>query len=265
MTHPRYRRVALIVLTGVFLLQTWLVYSDPAGRAAPPLSERASQGWDVWHDYNCQSCHQVYGFGGFLGPDLTNVAGRLVAADTADAVGDLAQRLETVLTTGSDVMPAFHLDADEREALAAFFVELDRTGVGQVQIAEARPPRELYDELTAALDRADAPLSDDERRGRELTLEHGCIDCHLPNGLATFRAPDLTGLHDTVDRDRLTEILVEGLPEKGMPRLGLDPAAVEAVRAWLARLATDGAGLRDGFEHAGAGGSLLDLPWFEYR
>ena len=27
----------------------------------------------IWQKYNCQSCHQIYSLGGYLGPDLTNV------------------------------------------------------------------------------------------------------------------------------------------------------------------------------------------------
>lgn len=34
----------MAVLIGAFVFQTWLVYSDTAGRQTPPLSDLASQG-----------------------------------------------------------------------------------------------------------------------------------------------------------------------------------------------------------------------------
>ena len=38
------------------------------------VSESVTSGWETWQNKNCQSCHQLYGLGGYMGPDLTNVA-----------------------------------------------------------------------------------------------------------------------------------------------------------------------------------------------
>ena len=91
----RARKSLMLGLVGIFLVQTWMVYTDPVGREAAPLTAEASRGQEVWHRYNCQSCHQLYGFGGFLGPDLTNAARHLTD-----------ERLDSVLTDGSEIMPA---------------------------------------------------------------------------------------------------------------------------------------------------------------
>ena len=89
------RKLLIFCLVAIFAVQTWLVYSDPAGKDAT-LSPLASAGQTVWRENNCQSCHQLFGFGGFLGPDLTNAIGALST-----------ERLDSVLTIGSGQMPAF--------------------------------------------------------------------------------------------------------------------------------------------------------------
>ena len=242
-----------------------MVYSDATGRVAR-LSEEGQRGWRVWHEHNCQSCHQVFGFGGFLGPDLTNVASRLLPGSEEGAAEELARRLETVLTSGSERMPGFWLDPEQRLALSTFLVELDRTGTGQAKVAGERAPREIFEDLVARIPLGEGRLGDLEAQGRELMIQHGCIDCHLPNGRSVFRAADLTALHSRVDTTRMAEILAEGIPAKGMPALRLSSSEAQAVEAFLARLESVGGTLRSGFESAerSSSGSLLELPWFEY-
>ena len=260
----RSRRRLVLTLCAVFLAQTWMVYSDPAGRAAGPLSGLALEGRDVWHAHNCQSCHQIYGFGGFLGPDLTNFAGRVGAGEQGEAA--LRSRLESVLTAGSALMPAFRLGSEEREALAAYFAALDATGIGQVSRPDAASPREVLAGLVDALVAVDPP-GEQAAAGFEIAADLGCIDCHLPNGSSTFRATDLTTLHDEVDRSRVEQTLAEGVPGRGMPAFALDDDQRAAVLAFLAYLARHGPAVRAGFERAerAARGALAALPWFEYR
>jgi len=263
----RTRRLLVVLLTALFLGQTWLVYSDPAGRAGAPLSELARDGRRIWHRHNCQSCHQLYGFGGFLGPDLTNVAERYAGQDDPGGTSrPLAERLATVLSTGSARMPAFHFAPQQRAALAAFFEELGRTGVGQVRVRKAEPPRALFQRLVDDGPGAEAPLDELAARGRDIVFGRGCIDCHRPNGRSTFRATDLTRMRATVDLARLAQVLSAGIPARGMPPFDLSTAEVEAVAAFLAALAARGPEIRSGFESAerGSSGSLSDLPWFEY-
>ena len=100
-------------LVAAFAAQTTLVYLDDAASTFETLTEEAVRGRRLWHKHNCQSCHQIHGFGGFLGPDLTNAAQRLTD-----------ERLEEVLTVGVAQMPAFHLNEDERLDLAIFLVNM---------------------------------------------------------------------------------------------------------------------------------------------
>src|SRR5665213_3029864 len=70
------RKAVMAILVSVFLIQGWLVYTDKTGRQNPALSKKAQHGQEVWRKQNCQTCHQLFGLGGFLGPDLTHVTER---------------------------------------------------------------------------------------------------------------------------------------------------------------------------------------------
>ncbi len=245
----------LLALVTIFLVQTWLVYTDPVGRESAPLTAEASRGQELWHAHNCQSCHQVYGFGGFLGPDLTNAANQLTD-----------ERLSVVLTSGTDVMPAFHMSSEERAAVRTFLVELDLTGQGQVRAADAMSPRTLFESLFRGTATPDEPILEREERGLTILLEKNCIDCHLPNVGSAYRAADMTRMSGRLGRDGLAAILAAGVPGKAMPVFVLPTPDIDAIHAALDHLEGHGDTVRAGFENAGSGalGALFALPWFEY-
>ncbi len=100
------RALAFTLAAGCFVLLGLIVYRDdpesnPGGFTA--LSDRARQGFGLWRDQNCHVCHQLYGFGGYLGPDLTHVSQR-VDLDT----------FTQILREGTGPMPPIPLDDDER-------------------------------------------------------------------------------------------------------------------------------------------------------
>lgn len=74
----------------------------------------------IYQKYNCQSCHQIYGLGGYLGPDLTNVI-------SAEGKGENLVRI--MVSEGVRQMPSFELDQDEMDALIAFLKNVDSSGV----------------------------------------------------------------------------------------------------------------------------------------
>lgn len=119
----RYRKLLTSGLVAAFAVQGFLVYTDETAANARELSSAALEGRAIWQAKNCAACHQIYGFGGFLGGDLTNAARHLSRA-----------RLEYVLTSGSLQMPAFRLAPAEIDAVHAFLSEVDRTGVGQLAL-----------------------------------------------------------------------------------------------------------------------------------
>ena len=250
--HWTARRRLFGFLIAAFFLQTWLVYSDTAGRETPPLSELAARGQQVWHDKNCQSCHQIYGFGGFLGPDLTNAIGTLTEA-----------RLDLILTEGAGAMPAFHLDAGERDALRQWFTELDQTGVAQPRLEPKRPVGEMIDHLVAQVD---DPLTEPEALGRDIVQKQVCISCHLPNLATTVRAPDLTTALERLGEQRVREILAAGVPGTVMPKFNFSDREQSGVIAFLAWLGEHREQTQRVFEATRPGDdwSWAAVPWFEY-
>ncbi|PKL95336.1 MAG: nitric-oxide reductase [Gammaproteobacteria bacterium HGW-Gammaproteobacteria-8] len=82
-----------------------------------PIGDEARVGQQVFQHYNCIACHQFYGLGGYMGPDLTNViSNRGPAYARAFIVGGTAR------------MPAFGLSEDEVDALIAYLTFVDSTG-----------------------------------------------------------------------------------------------------------------------------------------
>ncbi|MBV6442512.1 MAG: cytochrome c [Haliscomenobacteraceae bacterium CHB4] len=110
------------VLSLAFLAFSFSIYLEPALDAAPstnPEKQMASEGRLVWQRYNCQSCHQLYGLGGYLGPDLTNIY---------SAPGKGETWIRAMLKVGSAPMPSFTMPEEEIAALLAFLKATDASG-----------------------------------------------------------------------------------------------------------------------------------------
>ena len=235
-------------LVCAFTVQTALVYTDDTADRTPPLDPLAAEGRALWHEHNCQTCHQLYGFGGFLGPDLTNAASRLHRS-----------RLDAILTAGSGQMPAFGFDEHRIDALEAWLEAVDRTGVGQA--------------------RRDPPLDPDavaqviaEHSGEGTLEEHGyevfrisCSSCHrlfeaVP--LGPFLAPDLTDAVPRLGEAEVRRTIREGRPDKGMVPPPLADEDFEAVVGFLRWLSEQRDTMRT---RLGLADHQRGLPWWEYR
>ncbi len=102
------RRLVFRTLLGVYLLVSVVAYTDyPRTAAYETLTERERHGLAIWRRHNCQACHQVYGFGGFLGPDLTN----RVTEETQDF------EFLSLLKQGREKMPALDLAPSGHEVV----------------------------------------------------------------------------------------------------------------------------------------------------
>jgi nitric oxide reductase subunit C len=104
-----------------FLAYSATIYIQPALQKKNGDSSLTADGKLVWQKYNCQSCHQLFGLGGYLGPDLTNVV---------SAPGKGAPYLEAMITMGTQQMPAFRMSKSEMNALIGFLRSVNEAGNG---------------------------------------------------------------------------------------------------------------------------------------
>lgn len=102
-----------ILMCVAFVMYSAIIYTMPLRDAAPkyPAQQIASQGKLTWQKYNCQACHQLYGLGGYLGPDLTNI----ISSDPhSEAI------IRSVVRSGTKQMPAFEMSEEEVSGLIQF-------------------------------------------------------------------------------------------------------------------------------------------------
>ena len=107
-----------------FLICAYLAYSATiyfcgSGNYQTKSSESVIAGQQIWQEKNCQSCHQIYGLGGYMGPDLTNVM-------SDKTKGELYLKL--IIQTGTLRMPNFKLSSEEADQVIAFLDNLDKSG-----------------------------------------------------------------------------------------------------------------------------------------
>jgi nitric oxide reductase subunit C len=110
----------LLVLVCSFAMYSVHLYTDTKLlKKSTRLTDAAFEGKMIWQQNNCQSCHQFYGLGGYLGPDLTNVY------STKDKgtgyIGIMVQN-------GSITMPAYKMSKTEIEKVTEFLRCMDETG-----------------------------------------------------------------------------------------------------------------------------------------
>lgn len=110
-----------LVLSLLFLTYSFSIYLFPLSKKKSKHHEfeQAVAGRLVWQKYNCQSCHQFYGLGGYLGPDLTNVYSK---------PGKGPVLINAMVKNGSGAMPAYQLSEKEMDLLLAFLKMTDESG-----------------------------------------------------------------------------------------------------------------------------------------
>lgn len=258
MVRASVKKAAMACLVAAFGVQTTLVYTDSR---QDPLSEAALRGRSLWHENSCQVCHQVYGQGGFLGPDLTNAASRVEGS-----------RIESLLTVGSGQMPAFHFTADQIADVAAYLEALDRPDLGQGQLRlgfapEGSGPWGLFDRVVEdALSTAAA----DAVAGYAAFEARPCTSCHLPLSDSPVGAPDLSTVTGRLTLEELERVLTVGRPEVGMPppMPAFDSSEREAVVEFLRWLGESREELESSLARASSGAGPVEwgrVPWWEFR
>jgi nitric oxide reductase subunit C len=237
-----------------------VAYTDFPRRAPdPPLTDLERRGLAVWRGNNCQACHQIYGFGGFLGPDLTN----RVTEATPDA------EFRAILEEGAPQMPGFQMSAADQEAVLAFLRAVNRTGQSQptpLATIEGVSPMAHFERIADEWVRESGGAMDaTAERGLEVWTARGCGACHVPFMDGQMRAPDLS--RRSLDRSvpALRAVLDSGV--RNMPPFEMTDGEVEALGAYLEWVSSNRAALvrlNDSLlEHEEF--SWSTVPWFEYR
>ena len=80
------------------------------------MNLQAQSGKNIYQKHNCTSCHQLFGMGGYLGPELTTVI-------SDKSRGEVYAR--TFLQFGGSRMPNFHFSKEEVDDVIAFLQYVD--------------------------------------------------------------------------------------------------------------------------------------------
>jgi nitric oxide reductase subunit C len=105
-------------MTAIFIVYSAYVWTH--GTAAPQsiaLTEQVQRGQHLYQAKNCTACHQFYGLGGYMGPDLTNVISNKGPAYAAAFLGG-----------GTVRMPNFEFTQQEIDDLVSFLEFVDSMG-----------------------------------------------------------------------------------------------------------------------------------------
>ena len=122
--------MAKIIWTLLFV--SFITYSGIVYRDCDPKESNLNEtempdhsiknGWMLWQEKNCQSCHQMYGLGGYMGPDLTNVSSEKGA-----------EYMKGFIKNGTAKMPNFKLEDQQVADLISFLAWVDKSGKSAVK------------------------------------------------------------------------------------------------------------------------------------
>jgi nitric oxide reductase subunit C len=127
MASDRQKNIIITLLIAAFLLYSFYLYSTlPIQKYRS--NEVSDRGKMVWQRYNCIACHQVYGLGGYLGPDLTNV----YSIRGKDYI-------KAFLMAGTPTMPNFNLSDAEMNDLISYLNNIDSSGKSDPRTFTIKP------------------------------------------------------------------------------------------------------------------------------
>ncbi len=111
-------RAIFMTLCLAFIPYSAYVYTNGTEAShVAPMGDEARYGQALFQQHNCVACHQFYGLGGYMGPDLTNVISNRGSAYA-----------RAFLMSGTQRMPNFNLNESELDAMVAFLEFVDTTG-----------------------------------------------------------------------------------------------------------------------------------------
>ncbi len=118
-TNAKKNILIITILVFIFSIYNFFIYSSSKKEKFIFLSKKALKGEVLWQSNNCWSCHQIYGLGGYLGPDLTNIY-------STESKGE--KYIKAFLNSGIKSMPKFNFSEDEKNQIIAFLQQIDSTG-----------------------------------------------------------------------------------------------------------------------------------------
>lgn len=112
-----------ILLFAAYAAYSFIVYTrgteNPIDYSAAAWLE-IDKGKKLFQQHNCISCHQLYGLGGYLGPELTT-------AWSDKSRGEMYMR--AFLMNGGTRMPRFNFSEQEINAIISYLRYVDSTAV----------------------------------------------------------------------------------------------------------------------------------------
>jgi len=113
----RKTHVAGFLFSAYIIFTVWVYSSGTENRSRPGrMSKDAYAGKLLYQELNCSSCHQIFGLGGYLGPELTRVI---------SSPGKGERFVSALLKFGPKQMPDFHLDSLQSYQIVCFLSHVD--------------------------------------------------------------------------------------------------------------------------------------------
>lgn len=118
-----------IFLFAAYSAYSIAVYTSGTSQAvifSAAAQQQIDKGKKIFQQNNCISCHQLYGLGGYLGPELT----------TAWSDNNRGEAyIKAFLKNGGPRMPQFHFTNEEINSLASYLQYVDSTAITYKQQA----------------------------------------------------------------------------------------------------------------------------------
>lgn len=113
--------VVVILLFASYVAYTAIVYTKGTARNDNySLAEQIQirKGKELFQKYNCSSCHQLYGLGGYLGPELTTAWSDRHRGK---------EYMKVFLLAGGQRMPKYNFNDDEINSIISYLRYVDST------------------------------------------------------------------------------------------------------------------------------------------
>ncbi|HEU0111089.1 MAG TPA: cytochrome c [Flavisolibacter sp.] len=109
---------SLVVLFVVYSAVVYTTGTESGIRLTTAEQQLINKGKSLYQAKNCQACHQLYGLGGYLGPDLTTAF-----SDKHRGPG----LIRALLRSGGNLMPDFKFSNQQIDELIAYLKYVDTT------------------------------------------------------------------------------------------------------------------------------------------